>query len=233
MKARTTRNINLLFALLLLAGCEGSGINKRETGAIGGAALGAGLGAIIGNQTGSTGAGIAIGSAVGALSGALIGNNFDNSDRVADEQDERLRAQAAQLEENKRLIEELRSRGSDARVTDRGVVVNLPDVLFEFDSATLTSDAQSAVRNIAEVVGTSGTRRVSVEGHTDSVGTVNYNQQLSEQRARSVAHDLAAAGIPRRSISSRGYGEGHPIASNQTTQGRQRNRRVEVVIENQ
>lgn len=219
-------------AAVCLAACEAQPIKRREAGALGGAALGAGLGAIIGNQTGHTGGGIAIGSAIGALSGAIIGNEIDNENERLDNADRRLREQERELGENRRLIEELRARGTDVRSTERGVVVNLPDVLFEFDSARLTPEAESTAAQIADVLRNHGDRHVAVEGHTDSVGTIGYNQRLSEERARAVANELTRSGLPRRRISTRGFGESDPIASNRTDSGRSRNRRVEVIIEN-
>jgi len=217
---------------LLLVGCENAQFGAREKGALTGGAIGAGMGAIIGNQVGSSGAGIAIGSAFGALAGGLIGNDMDNQDRALSERDQQLNAQDQQIEENRRLIEELRRRGTDARLTQRGVVVNLPDVLFEFGSARLTSDARRTAGEIAEVLRSTPSRHISVEGNTDSVGSLSYNQMLSEDRARSVADQLVDAGVPRRDISIIGFGETRPLASNKTEAGRQRNRRVEVVIEN-
>ncbi len=227
-------SIALLFLTLTLAfnGCENSRFGAREKGALGGAAVGAGLGAIIGNQVGSPGAGVAIGSAIGAVSGGLIGNQIDANQQVLDDREARLKAQERELEENRKIIDELRRRGADVRSSDRGVVVNLPDVLFEFDSARLTTAASRTVREIASVVGGIPDRRISVEGHTDSLGTVAYNQKLSENRARSVAQELSTNGISRRQIVTRGFGESDPISSNQTENGRRRNRRVEVVIEN-
>lgn len=222
----------LLCAVLALVACEGRQFGARETGALGGAALGAGLGAIIGNQTGSTGAGIAIGSAVGALSGGLIGNELDRQDAALTQNEERIAAQERQLEENRRLIQELRQRGADVYSTERGVVVNLPDVLFEFDSARLTGDARRVVGDISDALRQAPGRTVSIEGHTDSIGTLEYNQTLSEARARSVASELVVQGVARGKIATRGYGESQPIASNKTDSGRQRNRRVEVIIEN-
>lgn len=227
------RRVALIFFLVAAAlGCDNQGLRAREKGALTGAALGAGLGAIVGNQTGDTGPGVAIGAAIGALSGALIGNEIDNQDAVVDERERRVAEQEGLIEENKRLIEELRKRGTDARGTDRGVVVNLPDVLFEFDSARLTAEARKNAREIAEVVRDLEDRRVSVEGHTDSVGTIPYNQRLSQERARAVASELMANGVSKRRVSTQGFGESDPIASNKTDYGRQRNRRVEVVIEN-
>ena len=218
--------------MLLFIGCEGQQFRSREAGALGGAALGAGLGAIIGNQTGSSGAGIAIGSAFGALSGALVGNELDTQDDRLKDRERLITDQERALEENRRLIDELKSRGTDARLTPRGVVVNLPDVLFEFNSAQLTPEAARTARQIAEVVSKGSERHISVEGHTDSIGTVSYNQRLSENRARSVADELSGNGVPRSRMTVRGLGESQPIADNDSSAGRQRNRRVEVVIEN-
>jgi outer membrane protein OmpA-like peptidoglycan-associated protein len=217
---------------LFLLGCEGTQFRSREAGALSGAALGAGLGAIIGNQTGSTGAGIAIGSAIGGLSGGLIGQSLDSTDDRISATDRRLSVQEREIAENKRLIEELRSRGADARLTDRGVVVNLPDVLFEFDSARLTSGAERTAREIAAVIGRESGRAIAIEGHTDSLGTAAYNDRLSEARAHAVADRLTLNGVSRGRLKVRGYGESRPVATNETREGRQRNRRVEVIIEN-
>lgn len=222
----------LFLVAFLCIGCQGQGLGATETGALGGGALGAGLGAIIGNQVGSTGAGIAIGGAMGALTGGLIGNQIDATDKSITERDQRISAQERELQENRRLIEELKASGLDVRTTDRGVVVNLPDVLFQFGSARLTEHARNSVSEIARVIKSHEGRKVSVEGHTDSVGTVQYNLTLSEDRARSVADGLANSGVNRRKLSVRGFGESRPITSNNTESGRSRNRRVEVIIEN-
>lgn len=210
---------------LLLIGCESARFGAREKGALTGAGLGAGLGAIVGNQFGRPGAGVAIGSGIGALTGGAIGEGIDREDERAALQGERLSAQEREIAENRRLLNELRARGQDAKITDRGVVVNLPDVLFEFDSARLTPSARRTVREIDDVLRDYQRKRVSVEGHTDSVGTDEYNERLSYSRARSVADALGG------NVSVRGYGESRPIASNSTVEGRARNRRVEVVIE--
>jgi outer membrane protein OmpA-like peptidoglycan-associated protein len=221
----------LVFSLVFSLGCEGRSLGKRETGALTGGALGAGLGAIIGNQTGSSGAGIAIGSAIGALSGALIGNELDNENDRIETTEQQILRQEQELEQNRRLIEELKRGGADAYGTSRGVVVNLPDVLFDFGSAKLnTSD--DTVEEISRVISSVPDRNISVEGHTDSVGTNEYNQRLSEARARSVSQALINRGVSRRRIHSKGLGESDPIASNSTDVGRERNRRVEVIIEN-
>jgi len=218
--------------VILLAGCAAQDWGAQETGALGGAALGAGLGAIIGNQVGSPGAGIAIGSAFGALGGGLLGREVDSQNRTLDAQEKTLEEQERQLAENRRLIDELKAHGTDARITARGVVVNLPDVLFDFDSTRLTSGAYETTREVARAVNADGVRKISVEGHTDSSGTEDYNQRLALGRARAVSTQLSDQGVRRSRMSTRGFGESNPIASNQTETGRQRNRRVEIVIEN-
>jgi len=232
---RQTRILSLILAVLLgslFFGCGGSELGAREKGAIGGGALGAGLGAIIGHQTGSTGAGLAIGAAAGALAGGLIGNEIDKTDVALDDRDRRIAGQEETLRENSRIIEELKRRGADVRSTDRGVVINLPDVLFEFDSARLRSDAIRSTKEIASVIKGYPDRRIAVEGHTDSIGTIPYNQRLSKDRARSVVNEMVAQGVSRRRMTSGGFGESDPIASNRTDAGRKRNRRVEIILEN-
>jgi outer membrane protein OmpA-like peptidoglycan-associated protein len=230
MKLRT---VLLICVVLAFVACEGAHFGQREKGALAGGALGAGLGAIIGNQVGSTGAGIAIGGAMGALSGALVGNSMQQQDQDLQQREARISAQERELEENRRLIEELKRAGVDARVTSRGVVANLPDVLFDFDRSTLTSQAKGIVGDIAQVIEKNPKRHISVEGHTDSVGTLTYNKRLSEDRAQAVADELQGHGVSKRGMSIKGFGESQPIASNKTASGRARNRRVEVVIENQ
>ena len=219
-------------AILFLASCENAQFRNREKGALVGGGLGAGLGAIIGNQFGSAGAGVAIGSAFGALSGAVVGQDFDNQedDQLATE--DRLNLNERELAENRRMLDQLKRRGIDARVTKRGVVANLPDVLFDFGKASITASARQAVKEIAEVAKTSNERIISVEGHTDSVGGVSFNQQLSEDRANAVADALEREGVTPGNLRTKGFGKLHPIASNDTDYGRQQNRRVEVIIEN-
>jgi len=110
--------------------------------------------------------------------------------------------------------------------------VNLPDVLFQFDRYQLTPEARRTVRDIGDVLKDVKGRRIAVEGHTDTVGTFMYNKRLSENRAREVSRELEHRGIPRGQMSVSGFGEGRPIATNNTDAGRARNRRVEVIIEN-
>ncbi len=220
-----------LLTLVVTTGC-GDSLSNRDKGALGGTALGAGLGAIIGSATGNAGVGTAIGGGIGAITGAVVGNEIDKSEEIDAAKDARLDDNDRILTENQRILEELKRQGADARITDRGVVVNLPDVLFEFDRADLTSRANATISEIAVTLKSGPERNIAVEGHTDSVGTMSYNQELSDRRARSVARELERQGISRARLYPRGFGEGDPIASNKTEVGRARNRRVEVIIEN-
>lgn len=222
----------LAVLLLFLGGCTGSALSNREGGALGGAAVGAGLGAIIGSATGRAGVGTAIGGGIGALSGALVGNELDKSSNRSHQMDDQLSRNEEMIRENERLLESLRKKGYDAYPSDRGVVINLPDVLFPFNSADLTSRAQRDVAEIAETLRSLSDRHISIEGHTDSIGSPLYNQRLSERRAGAVKSALSASGISNSNLSSRGFGESDPVASNGSSEGRQRNRRVEVIVEN-
>jgi outer membrane protein OmpA-like peptidoglycan-associated protein len=216
-----------LAAALLVSGCAAGPMTQREQGALGGAMLGAGTGAIIGSRSGDAAEGALIGGAVGALAGAIIGDSAQ--------------ARQQRMDRDRALAEELRRRDLDAQVGDRGVVVNLPDVLFAFGRAELTPGARGAVRSIADVLRSPGVawRRVAIEGHTDSVGSDQANQRLSLQRARSVADGLAGLGVAGSRMTVQGFGESYPVAPNTYNDGRDnpagraRNRRVEVVILNE
>jgi len=236
MMFTTVLNRSVLLAIIALQfiwiGCAPGGSYRNTLGgAIGGAAVGAGSGAIIGSTGGKAGVGVAIGAGIGALTGAIAGAMMD---RQADENNQlqsQIASQQAQLEENRRLIEELRSKGADVRSTDRGVVINLPDILFEFDRYALTTPASLTIGEISDVLSQVPHRALSIEGHTDSIGAVVYNKQLSKRRADVVASELKNRGI-KASIKTLGLGEGYPVATNNTDAGRARNRRVEIIIEN-
>ena len=133
----------LAVSALWLISCAGPP-TKRETGALGGAALGAGAGALIGHATGNTAAGAAIGGALGGLGGAVVGDQLEA-------RDQKLNARDQELARNRELIEELKRRNLDVRETNRGVVVNLPDVLFEFNKSNLTSGARAKVATSPKV----------------------------------------------------------------------------------
>jgi outer membrane protein OmpA-like peptidoglycan-associated protein len=120
----------------------------------------------------------------------------------------------------------------ETRREARGLIVNLSDVLFDFNQATLKPDAREKLSKLAGILlAYPGTYRMQIEGHTDSLGTEEYNQKLSEDRAAAVRDYLASAALPvDRMFAVRGFGKIRPVATNDTAEGRQTNRRVEIII---
>ncbi|MFC0252650.1 OmpA family protein [Massilia consociata] len=117
--------------------------------------------------------------------------------------------------------------------TERGYVVTIGDVLFATNQANLTPNGMSSLRKLAEVMAQNPNRTVLVEGFTDSTGSAQYNQELSQRRAEAVASALAGLGVPRERIAMRAYGQAFPVAPNDTAANRQLNRRVEIVLSNE
>jgi len=118
----------------------------------------------------------------------------------------------------------------ETRETARGLIVNLSDVLFDFNKATLRPGAREKLAKIAGIILAHPGLRMEAEGHADAVGTDDYNQRLSERRAQSVSAFFMEQGIRRESITAMGFGESRPVATNGTAEGRQQNRRVELVV---
>ena len=116
------------------------------------------------------------------------------------------------------------------RDTARGLIVNMSDVLFDTAKYSLRPVAREKLAKVAGIVSGHPGLRLDVEGHTDSVGGDDYNQTLSEQRGESVRDYLTQQGMASSSVTSKGFGKTQPVASNDTAQGRQQNRRVELVI---
>jgi outer membrane protein OmpA-like peptidoglycan-associated protein len=118
----------------------------------------------------------------------------------------------------------------ETRETARGLIVNLSDVLFDVDKATLKPGAREKLARVSGILVTHPDLKLEIEGHTDSTGSDAYNQALSERRAESVRSYLVSQNIAAQSITSRGFGESRPVATNNTAAGRQQNRRVELVV---
>jgi outer membrane protein OmpA-like peptidoglycan-associated protein len=110
------------------------------------------------------------------------------------------------------------------------LIVNVSDVLFDFNSANLKPGAREKLARVSGILLTTPGLNIEVEGHTDSVGSDNYNQHLSEQRASSVRDYLLRQGIMPGAVATSGLGESQPVVSNATAAGRQQNRRVELVV---
>jgi outer membrane protein OmpA-like peptidoglycan-associated protein len=131
-------------------------------------------------------------------------------------------ARAAMLQQQ---LQDLR-----ARPTDRGALVTLGDVLFEFNRADIKTTGHGELQKLAEFLKKHPDRQVLIEGHTDDIGSNSYNENLSRRRAEAVANALAALGVPSPRVTAVGYGESYPVASNSTDTNRALNRRVEVYI---
>ena len=208
---RVHRNIAVLLTVVTLgsglSAC--SSMNRTGRGAVIGAAGGAAVGAVIGRQVGSTARGAIIGAAVGGAAGAVIGRRMDQ-----------------QAEELAATIP-----GATVQRVGEGIVVTFDSgLLFPFNSTDLLPAGQDNLRNLATSLQENPETEVLIVGHTDAVGSDQYNQNLSEQRASAAASILAANGIPRERIRTSGRGELEPIADNESEAGRQANRRVEVAI---
>jgi outer membrane protein OmpA-like peptidoglycan-associated protein len=153
---------------------------------------------------------------------------------AAEAQAQQARSAAEQSEREKaQLRDQLRAQLDtilETRETARGLVVNVSDVLFDFDSANLKPGAREKVARIAGILQSHPDLKIQVEGHTDSVGSDDYNLRLSERRAESVRASLVQQGIAREVVGTAGFGESKPVATNGTAAGRQQNRRVEIVV---
>ena len=206
----------LILLLLALAGCATTTDpwtgEPRATRTGQGAAVGAGVGAVIGAITGGDRLKrAAIGAGLGALAGAAVGSYMDRNE-------EALRRQLA---------------GTGVSVTRRGddIILNMPGhVTFDFDSAALKPEFFEVLDSVALVLNEFEQTVLVVDGHTDSVGSRSYNLQLSERRADTVGRYLTNRGVNPARIATYGYGPDHPVASNDTAEGRALNRRVELTL---
>jgi len=176
---------------------------------------GAGIGAVAGLVAGAIAGGsrknLLIGAGVGALAGGLVGNYMDR-------QDAKLRAQL---------------RGTGVSVTRIGdqIVLNMPgNVTFATNSSNISADFYDVLNSVALVLVEFDKTYVDVVGHTDSTGSLEFNQRLSEQRASSVARYLESQKVLPERILTRGMGPNTPVALNDTIEGRALNRRVEIIV---
>ncbi len=197
----------LLVTALFLGGC--SSLSNTQKGAVIGAGAGAAGGAAVGKAAGGTAEGAIIGAVVGGTAGAIIGRRMDTK---AEELDEEL--------ENA----EVERVGEGIKVTfDSGI-------LFDFDSDALREEARTNLSEFAESMKEFEETNILIVGHTDAKGPEEYNQDLSDRRAESATNYLIERGMDANRITSVGQGETEPVASNETEEGRQENRRVEVAI---
>jgi outer membrane protein OmpA-like peptidoglycan-associated protein len=183
-------------------------VSRTAAVGAGGALAGLLLGGLIGGGTGRI-----IGAGIGGVAGAAVGYQMDK--------------------QIKELKEQTAGSGIDVSEADNGqsILVNLPDgVTFDVDSATLKPQFRATLDQIAGSLQTYPNSLIDVYGHTDSTGSDQYNQGLSERRAKTVADYLSIRGVSSARVRSIGYGKTMPVASNATEQGRALNRRVEIKI---
>ena len=196
-------------AAILLASAACQSLNKKEQGAIIGAAGGAVAGSVVGKATGSTARGAIIGAAVGGAAGAIIGH---------------------QMDQKAKEIQQTVAGAEITRVGEGLVVTFESGLLFDFDSDQLREASKENLDNLAKSLSKFGDSKLLLVGHTDDKGTETYNLDLSRRRAAAVASYLISRGVPSARIATSGRGESEPIAPNDTDANRQKNRRVEVAI---
>jgi outer membrane protein OmpA-like peptidoglycan-associated protein len=210
----SSRNSSIALALLattaagsVLTGCQS--MSNKERGAIIGAGAGAAVGGVIGNQTGSTARGAIIGAVVGGVAGGIIGHQMDQ-----------------QAKEIKQQIP-----GAVVERVGEGIQVTFDSgLLFDYDSDRIKPAAAENLRNLARSLNNYPNTDLVIVGHTDNIGSDDYNADLSQRRARAAANYLASLGVNPNRLRTFGRGENEPVAENATDAGRQQNRRVEVAI---
>ena len=168
-------------------------------------------------------------SAVAVAERKLANTKLKELSKIKD--DERLKARELEISHEQAKVEAL-EKELQAVKTERGTVVTLGDVLFATGRAELQPGAMLTIDRLANFLAEYPKKTVLIEGHTDSAGSESYNQYLSERRAMAVRTALVQANVDPARISTVGYGEMRPIATNDTDAGRLKNRRVEIVIRN-
>jgi outer membrane protein OmpA-like peptidoglycan-associated protein len=190
-----------------LLACESMG--RREKGAIIGGATGAVVGGLIGKQAGNTAVGAILGAAVGGAAGAYIGHYMDK-----------------QAEEIQRDLE-----GARVERVGEGIKITFPSgILFDVDKSAVRPEGRANLTDLARILNKYEDTDILIEGHTDSTGPEDYNMDLSIRRGQSVSSFMATQDVMPTRFTVVGYGETQPVADNETAEGRQANRRVEIAI---
>ncbi len=198
-----------LALVLVLSFMNCASMKKRDKGAGIGAVAGAVIGGVIGKQAGNTAAGAIIGAVVGGAAGAYIGNYMDN-----------------QAEEIERDLE-----GARVERIGEGIKITFDSgILFDINKSDLQSAAKTNLSNLAVILNKYEDTEILVEGHTDATGGADHNLDLSLRRAQSVANYMSGMEVISTRFKMMGYGEDQPVLTNDTPEGRQANRRVEIAI---
>jgi outer membrane protein OmpA-like peptidoglycan-associated protein len=207
MKTLSRLSIFTLLLTLPFLGCDS--ISKTAKGTAIGAAAGALAGAVIGKAAGNTTNGAIIGAAVGGASGAAIGNYMDRQSR--------------ELEED--------LEGAKVERVGEGIKITFDSgILFDVNSYQLKDASRENIAELSEILQKYEDTNIMFSGYTDNTGSEEYNQKLSEDRAKAVAEYAAFTGVDAERMTIIGYGESDPVADNSTATGRQQNRRVEIGI---
>lgn len=158
------------------------------------------------------------------------GQQVDEARRQAQEAEQRAQAAETQQQQMRQQLRDQLNQILQTRDTARGLIVSMPDVLFDTGSANLKSTARERLAKVSGILIAHPDIKVEVDGYTDSTGDAMFNQKLSQDRAASVQAYLTQQGVPAGSVSTHGFGQADPIASNDSAAGRQQNRRVELVV---
>lgn len=211
-KRSITKNISVILLMIAMSALSFSGcktMTKSQKGAVIGGAGGGVVGAVVGRSMGNTAMGAIIGAAVGGVAGAVIGRQMDKQ------------------------AEELAKEMGDAEIIREGeaIVIKFKEkVLFAYDKSDLNTTARTNLDQLRTILLKYPETNITVIGHTDSKGSANYNQRLSEERANAVVGYSNQNGIMHTRLTAIGKGETDPVATNDTEEGSALNRRVEFVI---
>ena len=183
-------------------------VSKTATGAVIGGATGAAIGAATGGDRGKR---AGIGAAAGVLAGGAVGAYMDHQES--------------------KLREQLQGTGVSVTRVGDDLILNMPgNITFDVNQSSIRSDFYDVLNSVVLVVKEFDKTNIEVSGFTDSTGSDQYNQELSERRAASVGSYLTSQGIASGRVWTRGFGERNPVANNDTPEGRERNRRVELKL---
>ena len=198
-----------LILSLVLMGMGCAEWTRMQKGAAIGAGAGGVAGGLIGHAAGSTAVGVLLGAVIGGAAGAFIGNYMDK--------------QAAEIERD--------IAGARVERVGEGIKITFSSgIMFDINRAVLKDQYRGELSELSTILNKYEDTNILLEGHTDSTGTEEYNLELSKQRSQSVANYLATQNVNPTRFNIMGYGESQPMVSNDTSEGRAQNRRVEVAI---
>jgi outer membrane protein OmpA-like peptidoglycan-associated protein len=198
-----------ILMVFLLAAVDCASWNKTTRGAVIGGAGGAVVGGVIGHAAGSTLLGAILGAAVGGAAGAFIGNYMDK--------------QAAEMQRD--------LEGAEVQRIGEGIKITFDSgILFDIDKSDLRPVSQTNLADLAKILNKYPDTNILIEGHTDDTGSDDHNMTLSKDRAQAVSLYMATLDVKSARFSTAGYGETQPIVMNDTPEGRQKNRRVDIAV---